>query len=196
MNSFIDFVTPRAVAVAELPFSLSQVFVQTATAIAAVVATPYAIVNPKKFGDFAEETEHFESIIPLVYTHFAKIVNPVFANDFGEIDECRGKVTDYVHQKIETLNTRIINRSSTSSQQALVRVTIAGGILLKTLARVADFALGVIAGVAALVTFGKISSLNKFAISSLSLLGVIHDWCSGIREVVRPSVLRKRAAIF
>lgn len=122
-------------------------------------------------------------ILPHLYIPVLKVVNPHAYVDCNSA----GALTSNIAGPIFSVGQRAACQSDFFLRHVVSRISYALGAAVSVASRIADLALGVIVGAIALFPlFGRIDSVNNFAVEQLMVFGAVHDFCAGLRGFVNP----------
>lgn len=131
----------------------------------------------------ASYTHQTAYILPHLYIPVLNVINPHAYTDC----DCVGVVTANTALPIFQVAQRASLQSNFFVRHVVSRVGYALGATVSMISRVADLALGIVAGTFALIPLlGRIDCVNNFAVQHLMAFGVVHDVCAGLRGVVNP----------
>lgn len=97
-----------------------------------------------------------------------------------------GFVADYVRKELSTVAKNCWESEDPLKKHVGTRLTHALILVTAVAARVVDLVIGLLAFVAALLTFGKVITLNNLAYRGLQAPGLIEDVFKGLSNVINP----------
>ncbi len=187
-DCFSTSIVDRVVNTATLPLKItlegsrviSRVLVGI-TATAMSVLTGGMVPKINKYADFSYKSAKL--INKTLYKPLMKVINPNFTHDeFSSL----GVVTEKIAHPIYNAAKRSSESENIFVKHAVSRIAYLTGALAATATRTVDFALGIFAALASIVTLGAIPKINSFAMRHLAATALINDLCGGIRGFVNP----------
>ena len=126
---------------------------------------------------------HSMELIPQIFRSALQIINPKSELDANDID---GFFTQKVVNKYLDLQSDLSD-GNWFKRNVLSRAIHLILIPTSVIARVADFALGVIAAVGAVLTVGKFEKLNSFAYKNLQVMQIVRDLWFHVLQTINPN---------
>ncbi len=155
--------------------------------IVALLVAPVAVVTLgayPKLNERVKQSNALAHILPILFNETVKMVNPYAEMKVLKVDHAffAGKISGSIFEAANKNGECLffIRREIVSRGLFLV------GILVNTVCKVADLALGFLAASLSLILMGAWSSLNRRASLQLECLDFIHDILAGAILVVNP----------
>ena len=156
---------------------------KSAVGVAASAVSVLTLGASRHVNRVADKTYQTTYILPHLYVPVLNVVNPHAYTDCDSF----GVVTANTAMPIFQVANRATCQSNFFIRHVVSRVGYALGAAVSVISRVADLALGLVAGTFALVPLlGRIECVNNFAVQHLMAFGVVHNVCVGLRGIVNP----------
>lgn len=156
---------------------------KSAVGIAGTALSILTLGASRQVNKVASETHQTAYILPHLYIPVLNVVNP---RAYADCDSF-GVVTANTAMPVFQVANRATRQSNFFIRHVVSRVGYALGAAVSVISRVADLALGLVAGTFALIPLlGRVDCVNNFAVQHLMAFGVVHDVCVGFRGIVNP----------